>query len=314
MQEQTNTASPGTRNTDSLPDIIHQSKAEANTASQAHLKWVGMEKIGLPVRYELTDSTIASSTANVDIFVSLDNSDKGIHMSRLYLNLNEIVANQALSAERLNSLLDNVLETHKGISNSAKVRLEFELAINKKALLSQNAGYQSYPVVINHEKSHDKTQTTLELTIPYSSTCPCSTALANQLISEAISEQFPGEELSKEDLFSWLNSGKAQLATPHNQRSYAYLKLDFADNDWPQLDDLIFALESAIGTPVQTAVKREDEQEFARLNGSNPMFCEDAARKVKGFLETQQNIFDYWFKVEHQESLHAHNAVVVDFK
>ena len=28
-------------------------------------------------------------------------------------------------------------------------------------------------------------------------------------------------------------------------------------------------------TPVQAAVKREDEQEFARLNGQNLMFCED---------------------------------------
>jgi GTP cyclohydrolase I len=25
-------------------------------------------------------------------------------------------------------------------------------------------------------------------------------------------------------------------------------------------------------------------------------------------------ITDYWFKVEHQESLHAHNAVVIDQK
>jgi glyoxylate/hydroxypyruvate reductase A len=32
---------------------------------------------------------------------------------------------------------------------------------------------------------------------------------------------------------------------------------------------------------VQTAVKREDEQEFARLNAQHPMYCEDAARRLK---------------------------------
>ena len=37
-------------------------------------------------------------------------------------------------------------------------------------------------------------------------------------------------------------------------------------------------MEAALGTPVQTAVKREDEQAFARLNGRNLMFCEDAPR------------------------------------
>ena len=50
------------------------------------------------------------------------------------------------------------------------------------------------------------------------------------------------------------------------------------------------------------------------LNGNNLMFCEDAARRIRGFLESLDFVADYWFKVEHQESLHAHNAVVIDQK
>ena len=42
------------------------------------------------------------------------------------------------------------------------------------------------------------------------------------------------------------------------------------------------------------------------------MFCEDAARRIKLSLEQADFVQDYWFKVEHQESLHAHNAVVID--
>jgi len=44
------------------------------------------------------------------------------------------------------------------------------------------------------------------------------------------------------------------------------------------------------------------------------MFCEDAARRIKSTLEQAEFINNYWFKVEHQESLHAHNAVVIDQK
>lgn len=44
------------------------------------------------------------------------------------------------------------------------------------------------------------------------------------------------------------------------------------------------------------------------------MFCEDAARRVKQFLEQNTQFVDYWFKIEHQESLHAHNAVAIDNK
>ena len=42
------------------------------------------------------------------------------------------------------------------------------------------------------------------------------------------------------------------------------------------------------------------------------MFCEDAARRLKASLEKMNFVEKYRFKVEHQESLHAHNAVVVD--
>jgi GTP cyclohydrolase I len=84
--------------------------------------------------------------------------------------------------------------------------------------------------------------------------------------------------------------------------------------EWPDLPSVIFQLEETIGTPVQTAVKRSDEQEFAKLNANNLMFCEDAARRIKKHLEQMSAVTDYWFKVEHQESLHAHNAVVHDQK
>ena len=90
------------------------------------------------------------------------------------------------------------------------------------------------------------------------------------------------------------------------------MKLSLEGGEWPELLSLIGQLESSIGTPVQTAVKRSDEQEFARLNASNLMFCEDAARRVKRALGEMASIKSYWFKIEHQESLHAHNAVVVD--
>ena len=77
--------------------------------------------------------------------------------------------------------------------------------------------------------------------------------------------------------------------------------------------NLINTLEGELKTPVQAAVKREDEQEFARLNGQNLMFCEDAARKIKAILETD-GYADYWLQINHYESLHAHDAVAVAVK
>ena len=69
------------------------------------------------------------------------------------------------------------------------------------------------------------------------------------------------------------------------------------------------ALEQALGTPVQTAVKREDEQAFARANAENLMFCEDAARRVGAALSALPWVSAWQAKVSHLESLHAHDAV-----
>jgi len=77
------------------------------------------------------------------------------------------------------------------------------------------------------------------------------------------------------------------------------------------ITDLINAIEDTLKTPVQTAVKREDEQEFARLNGQNLMFIEDSGRKLKALLGNDNRFPDFWVRVEHHESLHAHDAVGV---
>jgi len=73
--------------------------------------------------------------------------------------------------------------------------------------------------------------------------------------------------------------------------------------------DLIDRAEAALGTPVQTAVKREDEQAFARLNAENLMFCEDAARRVAAALAVDARVQRFDVRVSHFESLHPHDAV-----
>jgi GTP cyclohydrolase I len=71
------------------------------------------------------------------------------------------------------------------------------------------------------------------------------------------------------------------------------------------------SVESAIQTAVQTVVKREDEQQFAKINGENLMFCEDAARRIRETIDKLDYAADYRIRVEHLESLHPHDAVAI---
>lgn len=295
---------------DTLPDVT--SDISADTPST--LKWVGMEKIAVPITINLDNDQKLQVAAKANVFVSLDSPEsKGIHMSRVHLAINQL-ANLDCNKENLSQLLDNMISTQGTISQQARIELSFDLILSKPALLSDESGFQSYPVVIKAEKKDQGYNYEFELTIAYSSTCPCSASLARQLYANAIDSAFPDTTINKADLLAWAQSQAGSVATPHSQRSYAYVHFSIGSADWPDLGSMIFKLEGVIGTPVQTAVKRNDEQEFARLNAGNLMFCEDAARRVKKSLEKMSDVEDYWFKIEHQESLHAHNAVVIDQK
>ncbi|AXV67307.1 GTP cyclohydrolase I FolE2 (plasmid) [Pseudoalteromonas lipolytica] len=291
-----------------LPDITSHS----NSHFQFPLKWVGMEKIALPIKLELAGLNVALN-AFADVFVSLDSNAKGIHMSRLYLMLNQMLAQQTLTQHRLAECMNHMLASQQGLSQGAKLVLHFDLPLLKPALLSDNAGYNAYPVVLTITQQAHLT-VKLNVTIAYSSTCPCSAALSRQLLSEAVDTHFKEDSIDKHALLGWLASEESSIATPHSQRSYAYIDATFESEQLPDLSHFIQTCEHAIGTPVQTAVKREDEQAFAALNAENLLFCEDAARRLKACLEAMNGLADYQFKIEHQESLHAHNAVVYEAK
>ena len=67
----------------------------------------------------------------------------------------------------------------------------------------------------------------------------------------------------------------------------------------------------ALKTETQVVVKREDEQAFAELNGSNTKFVEDAVRLMYNELDKNPSIVDFKVIASHQESLHSHDAIAV---
>lgn len=148
--------------------------------------------------------------------------------------------------------------------------------------------------------------------VRYSSTCPCSAALSRQLIQKQFDQDFAhDEDLKSSDVRKWLGTEQAIAGTPHGQRSegriQTELKAPASSVDF--LSDIIEVLEKALGTPVQTVVKREDEQEFARLNAANLMFAEDAARRMHVALRGLGFLSGTFVEAAHIESLHPHDAV-----
>jgi len=203
-----------------LPDIASDLKAERSSP----LKWVGMEKIAVPISFRLSSDNHQTIAAKANVFVSLEKVDaKGIHMSRLHKAINQL-ADLECNKENIEHLLNLIVDSQQGIGHQSKIELMFELMLNKPALLSDESGYQSYPVTINAEKKQQGFLYEFEITIPYSSTCPCSASLARQLTANAIDETFPNSMIDKAALMQWVQSQAGSIATPHSQRSYAYIR------------------------------------------------------------------------------------------
>lgn len=288
-----------------IPDISVELPAEHAFS----LDRVGMKSIECPVQFEV-NSKLSVIPAKVDAYVSLDKADaKGIHMSRLFLNVTEALENNVLNFVLLEKLLAQILDTHKGISKSAEIKVHFELPVKRKALLSSEHGWRQYPISFISRLNSDGTFTRrYKIEILYSSTCPCSAALSRDLVQQEFKKKFKDQEVNSEEVHSWLGTQQAVKGVAHAQRSRANVILQLNDQFKAPLE-YIDAIEESLGTPVQAAVKRVDEQEFARINAENLMFCEDAGRKIKAFLENSSEIVDYHAEVAHEESLHPHDAV-----
>ncbi len=297
----------------SMPDIANTTQAQ----TEGMLDWVGMSHIKLPLMISSDDAAPRQVTASVEAFVNLKVPQaKGIHMSRLYLQLDQMSNEDELNLNSMTELLQAYLDSHEELSDQAFVKFGFDYHIRRKSLISEKLGWKAYPVVISGWLKNGKLDIELELKVPYSSTCPCSAALARQLIQKSFAEQYKGENaLNKDDVLNWLGTTQGIVATPHSQRSIAQVKVKL-DNQTTQFPIvfLIDLIEDALQTPVQAAVKRADEQEFARLNGQNLMFCEDAARRLQHVLLPKTEFRDFWLRVNHYESLHAHDAVAVTTK
>jgi len=288
-----------------LPDVAHDAAALARP-----LDWVGMSNIALPLRVASAGDTI-TVPASVDVSVDLkDANARGIHMSRLYLELQHAFASETVTPAGLRRVLQTLIDTQGGLSTRARLTLRYEQLLLRSALASEHAGWKRYPVEIEAALIEGHLRLGLRFSVEYSSTCPASAALSRQLNAERFAEDFADARPLSSAVHEWLASERGLAATPHAQRSRADVRVELrhAFEELP-LTALVDAVEAALGTPVQTAVKREDEQAFARLNAENLMFCEDAARRVAAALSADPRVERFDAQIAHFESLHAHDAV-----
>lgn len=289
-----------------LPDV----SLTESSPTLSPLQWVVMQGIDLPITVAEPDCQ-RELHARADVQVDLPTPHvKGIHMSRRYRLLDDLGDGQSLSPIVLRQLLDAMVASHRDCqSRSARLRLRFDLLARRPALITEGlAGWKAYPIRLDASVVNGSFTVRVMVSIGYSSTCPYSATLSRQLIEQGFLSAYGRQEtIEPSAVAAWLRQ-YASLATPHSQRSEAQVTVDLAEDAASLgLLALIDQVESAVGTPVQTAVKRADEQAFAALNGQNLMFVEDIERRIQAALSAYARPTVH---VRHLESLPPHDAVV----
>lgn len=215
--------------------------------------------------------------------VSLDADRKGINMSRIMRSFYG-------HSDHLFSLsvLEAALDDYKADLDAfdARIQMRFSYPVRVESLRSGLSGWQYYDIAQEVIERKGERLRIMHFDYVYSSTCPCSLELSEHA-----------------------RESRSRLATPHSQRSIAQISLVMAGPEKVWFEDLVDLCRRAVPTETQVMVKREDEQAFAELNASNPIFVEDAVRAFAKELQGDPRIGDFRVVASHQESLHSHDAV-----
>ncbi|MEM9146700.1 MAG: GTP cyclohydrolase FolE2 [Pseudomonadota bacterium] len=269
---------------DTLPDLQNGPESLIKGARTA-IQHVGISNFRLPLDYRTREGGRLNLETSVTGSVSLDASKKGINMSRIMRSFYGH-AGESFDFARIEAVLESYLADLE--SGDARIQLAFRYPMLKTALRSGLEGYQYYDVAFESLRQGRSKMRVMHLDYVYSSTCPCSLELSEHA-----------------------RVTRGQIATPHSQRSVARLSIVVEDGHPLWIEDLVGLCNAAIPTETQVMVKREDEQAFAELNGSNPIFVEDAVRLLCDALDGDPRVGDFRVIASHQEALHSHDAVSI---
>ena len=243
---------------ETLPDLQNGPESLIKGAKTG-IQHVGISNFRLPVRFRTREGGEVQLETSVTGSVSLEANKKGINMSRIMRSFYKH-AETTFSFEVIGAVLDSYLADLD--SYDARIMMRLSYPMLKRSLRSGLEGYQYYNVALEMTKTEEATRRIVHLDYVYSSTCPCSLELSEHA-----------------------RRTRNQIATPHSQRSVARVSVELTGSEVLWFEDLVDLCNAAIPTETQVMVKREDEQAFAELNGSHPIFVEDAVRLLCASLE-----------------------------
>ncbi len=162
------------------------------------------------------------------------------------------------------------------MAESTKLTMTFPYFIEKKAPVTKTAGLMEYTCCFTGTSENDR-DLIMTMWVPITTLCPCSKEISDY--------------------------------GAHNQRAEIRLDVKFSEFIW--LEDLITMVEASASCELFSLLKRPDEKYVTEKAYENPMFVEDAVRKVAESASKHPHITWFSVGVESFESIHKHSAYAI---
>lgn len=240
---------------------------------QMPINRVGIKDISHPITVINRDGSKSHSIATLSMSVSLPHDQKGTHMSRFLQMLNE--QETVVSAKHFHTMLTDMVKRLE--ADSGYIEMQFPYFVEKTAPVSGVKSLMDYQVSLVGQIEQGYLDSTLEITVPVKSLCPCS---------KKISEY-----------------------GAHNQRSHITVGVNCTSKLW--LNELIKDVEAQASAELYAILKRPDEKYITEQAYNNPKFVEDVVRDVANALDNSNKISRYYVHAENFESIHNHSAFAV---
>jgi len=272
--------------TKKLPDIQHSLGPEI----QIPIAQVGVQNVKAPIILDSMFGGTHELLARIAMSTDLGPTWKGISMSKLHRNLIRYL-DKPLKHETLKTILSEFKTEVETDSNDSFINFQFEMPVHKKSPKSAHVFPQYYECAFEGRLVGTNFRFFQKVVVPYASYCPCSSSLCDHL------------------------SENGSKGYPHAQRCKAEVLVEIQETQKLWLEEIILLVEYRIKTIPYPILQRVDEQEVARIAGENPLFVEDAIRRIsEGLNELNMSVKDWIVKCTHEESIHTSDAIAINFK
>jgi GTP cyclohydrolase IB len=235
---------------------------------------VGIRGLRYPLSFADGAGNVHATVATCGVYVALPEEQKGTHMSRLVALFEERATPGAapLSVAGLHPFVEELVR-RLGAPGGC-VEIAFPFFLRKLAPVSGVASLLDYDVRLTAELADGAFSSTISVSVPVTSLCPCSKEISDY--------------------------------GAHNQRSLVTIAV--RPREPVRVVDLLRVAEDEASCELYGILKRADEKYVTERAYDNPRFVEDLVRGVASRLAADARIDAYTVEAENFESIHNHSA------